>query len=555
MVSRKPTPHPSSPTAAPQLFLAIASLIVFFYGAGALPFVGADEPRYARAAFEMLESSDWVVPHLEGRPWLEKPPLYYWTTALSFKILGSGEAQARLASALAMLGMVTAVYAYGRRWFSERVGWLGAMILATTIAATAFARAASMDALFSFLIFLGLCAFVDAMLLAGRWARVEFVFSALCLGAAILAKGLLGILLPIGILVVYLIWTESWSRLSWTRVLLWCAVTLLVAAPWHVLAFRRAGFDFLATYLVNHHLARFFTELHHHAQPVYYYLGVLLAGFLPWSLLLPLAFKRTAAELAGEGPANCRTQLLFLLRLSAAATLVLFSLSASKLPGYILPAFPPLALLIAIGMDSCAASSEGWRRARVWMLAPAVTLGAVMGTAIPTFLVYRYSIPVLQALVIGIVLWCGSLAAVGLIARQKPSLESCCRVIAGSFVVFVLLLSTLCSDEIGLFHSTRDVARKAVSAMKPGDLLASYRFFHHTLGYYSEFHYVGNWETAEKLKEGLSANQGKTVLLVTEPRRMEEIQQAAEGPVEKLDMLGRFGPRVLLRLTPSKTLQ
>jgi 4-amino-4-deoxy-L-arabinose transferase-like glycosyltransferase len=562
--------------------LAIICFALFFYRAGTLPFVGADEPRYARIAQEMLLSGDWIVPHLESKPWLEKPPLYYWTTALVFALVNAGEAQARLTSALAMLGMVAAVYVYGRRWFSLRSGLLGSVCLAGSLGTIAFARAASMDALFSFLVFLGSCAFVDSLLFARRGARFELLFSAICMGTAVLAKGLIGLLLPLGILLIFLVWTDIWKRMPWRWFLYWLAAAFLVAIPWHLMAFQRAGFDFVAVYFINHQLARFFTELHHHAQPSYYYMGVLIAGFLPWSFLLPWAFLPSRQLPAAENQINgevvaasrdhcgirafylrllrspalsVRDHAVFFLRLLIVMTVLFFSMSASKLPGYILPAFPALALLVAASLEQRALSFPTAHKFWTWLPTLLGTPMALLGTAAPWLLSIRYGVPLERSLVLGVSLLLGAIAVACLAWKAYRRLEGYFGAVAGSLALFIVLLTHLALGPIGLVHSTRDVARQATENMAAGDVLASYRFFHHTLGYYSGYAYVGNWDSAGQLGRELASRRTQRVLLVSEPRYLAEIQSVAKRASRAVEKVQEFGPRWLLRLTLPETLK
>jgi 4-amino-4-deoxy-L-arabinose transferase-like glycosyltransferase len=533
------------------LFFLVACYAGLFFGSSNLPFVGADEPRYSRIAQEMLASGDWVIPHLEGRPWLEKPPLFYWCTALIFRIFGVGEGQARVTSGLALLGLAVFVFIYGRRWFSPRVGWLAALMFSTSLGAIAFSHAASMDALFSFLLFFGLAAAFDSLHLGGRWAVLEWLLSAAALAGAVLAKGLVGLLLPAGILTVFLIWEEDWKRLRWSWLALWLLAFLVIAVPWHLLAFWRAGFDFLAIYLVNHHLARFFTDIHHHTQPIYYYVPVLLAGFLPWSTLLPVIFHRrigrpASGDASGERAASAWRLLLW----STLFIVGFFSLSSSKLPGYILPVFAPLSLLTADGLCRWLEDPERYearlKRATLGLLTVLILLGA--GASL--FLLVRYGIPPLQSIPVGLMLWLGAAALIWQIRRMNPAVDSVIASAAGAQVLMVLALTLLCLGRIGWFHSTRDIVRSAMASAGPGDRLASYRYFHHSLAYYSDYAYKGNLDTAEKVQEELRSNAPGALFLVVESRRVSELRDLCTAPGCRMEVTGSRGPLLLVRLTP-----
>jgi 4-amino-4-deoxy-L-arabinose transferase-like glycosyltransferase len=538
------------------LFLTLACYAGLFFDSSNLPFVGADEPRYSRVAQEMLTSGDWVIPHLEGRPWLEKPPLYYWGTAILFRLFGTGEAQARLTSGLAILGLVVSILIFGRRWFSPQVGWLAALMFSTCMGAIAFSHAASMDALFSFLLFFGLGAAFDALLVCRRWALLEWLLSAVALAGAVLAKGLIGLILPIGILLVFLVWEEAWRQLRWFWLALWLLVFLLLAVPWHVLAYQRAGFDFLAIYLVNHHLARFFTEIHHHTQPVYYYFPVVFAGLLPWSILLPLIFRRRIANSNSQNAYREAAAPAWRLLLWTTFFIVgFFSISASKLPGYVLPVFAPLALLTADGLsrwlEDPLRREERLKRAALGM---AIVL-ALLGTAASFLLSRRYNIAAQNALLVGLMFWVGALMLVWLVKRRIREVDSVVATTAGAQALMVLLLSLLCLNQIGWYHSTKDIMGMATAIARPGDRLASYRFFHHSLAYYSNYAFKGNLDAPEKVQDELHAKEQGFLYLIVEPRWLVELQAQCIAPGCQLEVLGSRGPLLLTRLTPQKLLK
>ncbi len=325
------------------LLLALTGALLLFR-LGAVPLLGPDEPRYARVAVEMARSGDGVTPTLQGRPWLEKPALYYWMAAGAFRALGETEAAARMPAVLATLLLVGATALVGARLFGGPAGLHAGFVTATGLLVFAYGRAASMDMLLAgtTTAAIGLVA-LRVLGIAGRFALPA---AGALMGLATLAKGPVGIVLPVLVVVTAGLFARDAALLR--RAFSWWAVALLAltAGPWYLLVWRAQGWAFVETFLVNHNLERFTTTIHRHPGALWYYLPVLFAGMFPWSgLLVPaLASVRPRREAADA----------FVLAW-AVAPLAFFSVAGSKLPGYILPCVPPLALL-------CGRVADRWAR-------------------------------------------------------------------------------------------------------------------------------------------------------------------------------------------------
>jgi 4-amino-4-deoxy-L-arabinose transferase-like glycosyltransferase len=316
------------------LLLALTAALLLFR-LGAVPLIGPDEPRYVRVAVEMQRAGAWVTPTLAGEPWLEKPPLYYWLAGTAFRLLGETETAARLPSVAAALLLVGSTALFGARLFGRREGLHAGFLLATSLLPFLFGRAASMDMLLAALVTvaiglagLRLCDVAGSLAVPAAWAAA---------GLATLAKGPLGLLLPGIVALAFVGWTRDARGLrrlaSPTGALLFAATAL----PWYALIYRTLGSTFVSVFLLNHNLERFTSTVHHHPGPFLYYLPVLLVGIFPWpGLVLP-----AAADLR---PRRSRTDLFVLLWL--VVPLAFFSAAGSKLPGYVLPCLPPLALLL-----------------------------------------------------------------------------------------------------------------------------------------------------------------------------------------------------------------
>jgi 4-amino-4-deoxy-L-arabinose transferase-like glycosyltransferase len=327
------------PPRATAVLLALV-LALLALRLGAIPLIGPDEPRYARVAVEMHRAGEWVTPTLAGEPWLEKPPLYYWLAGTSFAVFGENEAAARVPSVLAALLLVGATALFGARLHGQAAGLHAGFVAGVSLLPFAYGRAASMDMLLAATVTVatGLC----ALRLLGIAGRLAIVGAAVSAGLAVLAKGPLGLLLPALVVGSYVVGTREWRRLRELVSAKAIVAFVLVAAPWYVAITVEQGRHFLDVFIFNHNLQRFTTTVHNHPGPFWYYVPVLLAGLFPWS---GLAFP----ALVRSSPRASRSDLFVLLWL--ALPLAFFSLAGSKLPGYVLPCVPPLAILMGRAAD------------------------------------------------------------------------------------------------------------------------------------------------------------------------------------------------------------
>jgi len=333
---------------------AFLLVVCLFVGLGAIGLVGPDEPRYASIARTMAQTGDWVTPRLWGHPWFEKPILYYWSAAASFKLFGVSEAAARLPNALAALaGALLLALAAWRLW-GGRAARLALVIFPTSIGIFAFARAATMDMLLTVSVEAAMVAAIFALPHRPRersWHRHGFgpgprwrlALVGACIGLGTLAKGPVAILLAGGSVVLWAALTRRWREAL--RFLRWEPVTAfaVVALPWYI-ACSRANPDFARAFLWHQNVQRFLTPVFEHVQPWWFFLPILALGLVPWTPVL-LGTAREGWRVFRSGRA--RESAGVFVACWAIFPLLFFSFSKSKLPGYILPAIPPLILLLA----------------------------------------------------------------------------------------------------------------------------------------------------------------------------------------------------------------
>ena len=301
-----------------------------------------DEGRYAEIPREMVASGDWVTPRLDALKYFEKPPLQYWVTAAAYELWGQHEWTARLWVGLSgFLGVLLTAW-IGMRLYGPMCGALAALVQAGSLLYLALSRVSTLDMGLTFTLELALVGLLWLVRPAPSRERASTRNAALLIGVgvafAFLSKGLVGILIPAAVAAIYMLLRREWSLLWRARPWWTLAMLALFAAPWIWLVEQRNP-GFAQFFFVHEQFDRFLTRVHHRYQPDWYFIPVLLGGFMPWTPLLPAIARRCWLDIrAGDGAALLlATWILF--------GFAFFSFSQSKLIPYILPIFPALALL------------------------------------------------------------------------------------------------------------------------------------------------------------------------------------------------------------------
>jgi 4-amino-4-deoxy-L-arabinose transferase-like glycosyltransferase len=387
---------------------ALAMLwICGFSHLGALGLIGADEPRYAFVARNMAATGDWVTPRLYGQPWFEKPILYYWAAAAFFRVLPRApEWASRLPSALAAIFATLTMAWTARRLCGARAGYFVLLVLTSSAAFIGFSRSASTDMLFTGALtvalasaaticipplkHLGAVTYGDAIapsdIEATRFTEkseliVLIVFGA-ALGIATLAKGPAALILAAGSIGCWAALSGQWRRAFGLAHPIAIFVYCIVALPWYVICAIRNP-DFFRVFILQHNFQRYLTPVFQHRQPLWYFIPIVLIGLFPWTPLLGwLAMDawRACRENAWRNSAE-----LFM-ACWAGFPFMFFSLSQSKLPGYILPAVPPLAVLVGLTLARSAAAPG--RCTRIFM-----TISGFLLAGAVSFLAWGNRIP------------------------------------------------------------------------------------------------------------------------------------------------------------------
>ena len=314
-----------------------------FYQLGAAALFEPDEGRNAEKAREILVLNDWVTPHENFHPVLDKPIFFYWIIAIAYKLFGVSEWAARLPSVLAALGCIGLVYRFAYAHWGRWTALWSILILFTCVEFFVLARVVIFDMLLTAFLTLSLCAFYEAVNGENIMQRRAW-FLAMCLGfgVATLIKGLVGVVVPGTVILGYLLLSKQWKAPRKIDLVSGALLFFAIVLPWYLMAeWRNPGY--LYYYLWDEHFGRFVTNEFDRAESWYYFLGVGLIGFMPWSLL-PLLFAHHAYKNGWRRKFDDKS--LYLMNW-AVLPFLFFSISRSKLPHYILPIFPAVAILTA----------------------------------------------------------------------------------------------------------------------------------------------------------------------------------------------------------------
>lgn len=392
--------------------------IIWFYMLGARTLVPTDEGRYAEMAREMVATGDWITLRLNGLKYFEKPPLQTWMNALTFELFGLGEWQARLWTGLCgVLGVVLVAFT-GTRMFSARIGFYAALVLGSSFLWAGLGHINTLDMGLSGMMTISLC----ALLLAQRseishgeqrnWMLLCWAGMAL----AVLSKGLIGLLLPGAVLVLYTLFSRDWSIWKRLHLVLGLILFFLITTPWFVLISLKNP-EFPQFFFIHEQFQRFTSKIHNRYGPPYYFVPILILGIVPWLGVLFQSLWNGAHERSAASGFQPKKLLL----IWSIFIFVFFSISDSKLPSYILPIFPALALLIACHLDNASNKSV---QASAWLLLVPAIAGLALASKIPTLAKDAYSLPLMQAHVpwvfaASVVAFIGAIAALLLVRRQR----------------------------------------------------------------------------------------------------------------------------------------
>jgi 4-amino-4-deoxy-L-arabinose transferase-like glycosyltransferase len=464
--------------------LLVASLAIFA-GLGNGTFWEPDEPRFAEATRQMFARGDFVTPYLNGAPRFEKPILFYWMQAAAFTAFGDNEFSARLPSALAGVGIVLVLYLIGSQIASRRAALVAALVMATMFRFVTFARIGLTDVPVMFFVVAALYGFIRAEhWRSAAWAVVAWG----CIGLGVLTKGPVGVL-PVAIWTVYAAFSGNWSLFARTRPLIGIVLALAIVLPWYVVMAVQHGHAFTDFALGHEIVERVLSEesFGAPARGFFYYFKIWPGDAAPWSVL----FVASVGWFAWRWSSVDRTARQAVIFAAAwfICVFLLFSLSRSKLPHYVLPAYPAAALVIGVFVDRLADT----RHDTLWWGVPMAIIALASNAAAAAtglFLAVRAPGDTIMKWLIPVILAAGAVA-IGVAILKRALVPAVYALTCMLAAVFALIGVFVVPRVIEPFKPMPMLAREATTSSKAGTpigLLGRYGLS--SLIYYSRRHVV-----------------------------------------------------------------
>lgn len=466
------------------LLLTLGFGALYFFLLGRPPLANPDEGRYAEIPREMIERGDYVTPKLNGVNYFEKPPLMYWAVAASMRVFGPSEWAVRLAPALSGLGGVLLTYAAARRLHGRTAGMASAVVLGTSLIFFALSRILILDMAVSVL----MCATLFCFILGVRepvGSRRRWLFYGLYASAALatLTKGLIGFLVTGAVMFLWLLIFNQWKRLRPLHLPTGVLLFLAIAAPWHILAAQRNE-AWAQFYFIHEHWERFTTTTHGRYEPWWYFLPFVVVGLFPWIGFLPAGLREA---LAGGWARRRENADSWFLVIWAMFVLLFFSKSQSKLIPYILPLFPPLAVIVGSWL------ARRWEEKAVKPLRVGLNLfGFVSGLLAAALLVMVLKPEIVRdatqaaelkpfAAVAAVVLLIGGVGTLWL--AQQGRARAALGTMVGAMAGFYLLLGAAVASIQK--PGTKELAAITTAQAKPADRIYHYHEFFHDFVFYT----------------------------------------------------------------------
>ena len=484
-----PRTHGSAGWSRDLVWLMVCFAVVFFVGLGSQELRNPDEGRYAEIAREMVVSGDWVTPRLNGVNYFEKPPLVYWVNAASLKAFGPSEWAMRATPALFGLAGVLLTYAAARRLHGRSAGLLSAIVLGTSLLYVILSYVLLLDMAMSVLMAATLFCFILGVREpaqnggARRWFFYGLYASA---ALATLTKGLIGFLVTGAVMFLWLLLFNQWRRLRPLYLPSGVLIFLAIAAPWHVLAALRNE-TWVHRYFVYEHFERFLTPAAGRPGAWWYFIPVLLVGLMPWTGLLWPALRDTFAS---GWKRRVELSEAWYLVVWVAFIFLFFSASHSKLPPYILPVLPALAVLIGAWLAQ-AIEREGSVALRTGLRVHAFFCG-MLAAGFAAILVRPEiagiagaDIALLRPWVIGLI---GVVAIGGVLPHFLAKFRgpwAALLVMAATMAVLFAGLRLAPLDHV-LKPGTRTLALIVKEKARPGDRVLQYQGFYHDFTFYAD---------------------------------------------------------------------
>lgn len=534
------------------LLLSAVSALLFLPNLGGPTLWDIDEGNNTRCAYEMMMADNWRVPTFNGQLRIDKPALLYWLQIMAFEVFGVGEFAARLPSALAALAAVLLTYELGRRLFGAACGLLAGLMVSSSVMFCAAAHFANPDALLTASTTLIFLCFWPGFVSG----RLRFALVGASMGLAVLAKGPVGLVLPFSVICLFLAACRQTVLLRDRRFLLGVLGFLLVALPWYLWVGVDTKFEFVRRFVTVHNVGRFLQPMENHSGPFYYYVVALVVGFVPWSVfLVPVCwdcvrqFRKAELDAPARGVATSltgasgsgRLQIGFL-ACWIGVYVIFFSISRTKLPNYILPIYPAIALLTArflVNWQRGLVDMPTWmmRLSLVALAVVGVGAGVVLATAggaiAPPMASMRQFAGLERWAPLGLILIAGAMLT-GYFMRGRRRTAALLSLVA-SAVLFLAPLAAGVGSTLNPYKAPRDLARAIKRHQTEREIrIGSYAYTQPSLVFYCARD-VSFFTSEEQTRQFLQTPL--QVFLVTPAPTWDRLTGRVKGDAQ---LLGRF---------------
>ncbi len=486
------------------LILLVLISTFYFLFLGARPLLAPDEGRYAEIPREMIVNHDYITPRINTIKYFEKPPLYYWIEADAIKTFGLNEWSLRFPSALMGILGCLFIYATGRKLFDRRTGFFASLILATSLLYALLARIITID--------MTLCTLLSGSLLAfllgtrsphGLQRRFLIWLAFGCAALTVMTKGLIGIVFPCMIVGIWMLCLRDFRYLRKHYLLSAIIIFLIIALPWHILI-QLKHTEFFNYYIINQQFLRYFTKTAGRYKPFWTFIPILLLGLFPWTAFLFQALKNSIKHI--QKKLTNHKEILFLI-IWAFSIFIFFSFSKSKLPTYILPVFPPLALLIGHYLSNrIQNSSKDILIAFILSAIFAILLSIALILALIFYPVVHPKPLLFYILIYDAILLIGALCVLIAYHRKKLILAFGALVISSGLSLPPLSISI----PYVMGESIKPIAKILIQQSKPTDKIVCYKHYYQDLPVYlNQTVLIADWqnELAFGIKHQKKANR------------------------------------------------
>ncbi len=559
------------------LWLLFVGLIAFFWHLGSISLIDETEPLFAEAARQMKVTGDWITPFFNGETRFDKPPLIYWLIALFYHVIGVNEWAVRLPSALAAMSLISlgfyTIWLFGLHTaapmvqFERRRYWLsaslGAGLMALNPETIVWARTGVSDMLLTGCVGCALlcwfCGYATSLpKIKLRWYVAFYILIA----AAILTKGPVGIVLPSLVIGSFLFYVGRVREVAAEmRLLLGGLIISAIALPWFGLVIGRNGNAYINSFFGYHNLERFTGVVNHHSAPWYYYFVVVLLGFAPWSIYLPVAITKIKLQARSHWQNQERAYQLSLFALFwFLGIFCFFTIAVTKLPSYVLPLMPASAILVALPWSEPIPYQPSWKYRRFFYISRWLNVGLVLILAVALFLAPGLAgvdpaIPNLRQLIqqSGLPVTAGTIWAIAgvgggvlLLCRQGQWLLKLNLAAFIAFVIFVMMPASFLIDEARQVP-LKELSAIAAAAHVPNEELVMIGFKKPSVVFYSQLPVTYIKETdaginyVQKLLTSKSASFSAMVL--AQPKKLVKLD-----PALNYQQLGEAGAYRLIRV-------